>query len=67
MPPDLRAAFGQNGVFGVDAVLKTDMQDVKTVGIQGTPTFFVNGQPLTEFGPEPLRQLVLSELAKARQ
>jgi len=51
----------------VDAVLKTDMQDVKTVGIQGTPTFFVNGQPLTEFGPEPLRQLVLSELAKARQ
>lgn len=52
---------------GVDAVLKTDMQDVKTVGIQGTPTFFVNGQPLTEFGPEPLRQLVLSELAKARQ
>ena len=51
----------------VDAVLKIDMQDVKTVGIQGTPTFFVNGQPLTEFGPEPLRQLVLSELAKARQ
>lgn len=51
----------------VDAVLKSDMQDVKTVGIQGTPTFFVNGQPLTEFGPEPLRQLVLSELAKTRQ
>ncbi|WP_068827100.1 DsbA family protein [Pseudomonas sp. BMS12] len=50
----------------VDAVLKTDMQDVKTVGIRGTPTFFVNGQPLTEFGPEPLRQLVLGELAKVR-
>lgn len=51
---------------GIDAVLETDMRDVKTVGIQGTPTFFVNGQPLREFGPEPLRQLVRSEVTKAR-
>lgn len=49
----------------VDAVLKTDMQDVKTVGIRGTPAFFVNGRPLDEFGPEPLRKLVNSEIAKA--
>jgi protein-disulfide isomerase len=49
----------------VDAVLKTDMQDVKTVGVRGTPTFFVNGQPLAEFGPEPLREMVNSEIAKA--
>lgn len=51
----------------VDAVLRTDMQDVETVGVRGTPTFFVNGQPLTEFGPEPLRQLVRSEIVKARK
>lgn len=51
----------------VDAVLKTDMQDVQTVGVRGTPTFFVNGQPLDEFGPEPLRELVSRELAKARK
>ncbi|UVE16522.1 thioredoxin domain-containing protein [Pseudomonas sp. LS44] len=50
----------------VDAVLKTDMQDVQTVGVRGTPTFFVNGRPLDEFGPEPLRALVSSELAKTR-
>lgn len=42
----------------IDAMLAMDMKDVKRVGIQGTPTFFVNGQPLAQFGPEPLRQLV---------
>tara|TARA_R110002095_G_scaffold25844_5_gene26408 strand:- start:104 stop:754 length:651 start_codon:yes stop_codon:yes gene_type:complete len=51
---------------GIDAVLKTDMQDVETLGVQRTPTFFVNGQPLTEFGVEQLRQLVRSEIAKAK-
>jgi len=43
------------------------MQDVKAVGVQGTPTFFVNGRPLDEFGLEPLRQLVGSEVAKVRK
>ncbi len=52
---------------GVNAVLETDMQDVMTVGIRGTPTFFVNGRALSEFGPEPLRRLVSSETAKARE
>ena len=51
----------------VDAVLMTDMQDANTVGVKSTPTFFVNGQPLTEFGSEPLRQLVRSEIAKTRE
>lgn len=50
----------------VDAILTTDMQDAKTVGVQRTPTFFVNGQLLTDFGPEPLRALVRSEIARAR-
>ncbi|MCQ4323127.1 DsbA family protein, partial [Stutzerimonas stutzeri] len=52
---------------GVNAVLETDMQDVKAVGVRGTPTFFVNGHALSEFGPEPLRQLVNSEVVKARE
>jgi len=41
------------------------MADVKTVGITGTPSFFVNGKPLTVFGPEPLRLLVQSEVEAA--
>lgn len=50
----------------IDAILKTDMQDVQTVGVRGTPTFFVNGQPLREFGPGPLRALVMQEVARTR-
>ncbi|MEH6387673.1 DsbA family protein [Pseudomonas profundi] len=48
----------------VDAIIERDMQDVQAVGIRGTPTFFVNGRPLNEFGPGPLRQMVKSEVAK---
>ncbi|MBB2496469.1 DsbA family protein [Aquipseudomonas ullengensis] len=63
---DVEKARADMHAPGVDAVLKMDMQDVKAVGVQGTPTFFVNGRPLDKFGPEPLRQLVGSEVAKAR-
>jgi protein-disulfide isomerase len=50
----------------IDAILAKDAADVKKVGIQGTPTFFVNGKLLTKFGPEPLLELVQSELQKVR-
>ncbi|WP_296235858.1 thioredoxin domain-containing protein [uncultured Pseudomonas sp.] len=50
----------------IDEILAKDAADVKKVGIQGTPTFFVNGQLLTKFGPEPLLELVQSELQKVR-
>ncbi|ANQ21050.1 disulfide bond formation protein DsbA [Vibrio natriegens] len=46
----------------ISAILEKDMQDVKTIGIQGTPTFFVNGRQLTEFGPKPLLNLVQESL-----
>lgn len=64
---DIEKARADMHAPGVDAVLKMDMQDVKAVGVQGTPTFFVNGRPLDEFGPEPLRKLVDNEVAKARK
>jgi protein-disulfide isomerase len=50
----------------IDEILAKDAADVKKVGIQGTPTFFVNGKLLTKFGPEPLLELVQSELQKVR-
>ncbi|MGH8436985.1 MAG: DsbA family protein [Pseudomonas sp.] len=50
----------------IDAVLNKDMADVKTVGVRGTPTFFVNGKPLAKFGAEPLQELVQSEIDQAR-
>lgn len=49
----------------INSVLETDMQDVKTMGVRGTPTFFVNGQQLTEFGAKPLLELVQAQLKKA--
>lgn len=51
----------------VDAVLGKDMDDVKAIGVRRTPTFFVNGKPLLEFGVEPLQALVRSEIDRAAQ
>lgn len=44
------------------AVLNQDAADVKTVGVRRTPTFFVNGKPLEEFGSQPLRDLIKREV-----
>ncbi len=46
-------------------MLRQDLEDIKAVKLDRTPTFFVNGKPLAEFGPEPLAALVKSEVAKS--
>jgi len=43
-------------------ILEQDMADVKSLGVQKTPTFFVNGKPLESFGSQQLYDLVQSEL-----
>ena len=40
-----------------------DLSDAKALGINKTPSFFVNGQLLTNFGYEPLKALVEQALA----
>ena len=50
----------------ITAILNQDMADVKNVGVQKTPTFFVNGKPLPSFGAEQLYELVREEVANAR-
>ena len=50
----------------VAALLAQDAKDVQAVNLRGTPTFFVNGKPLTEFGPQQLYELVTSEVMAAR-
>lgn len=45
-------------------VINLDAADVKTAGVKGTPTFFVNGKPLEEFGSRQLIELVKSELER---
>lgn len=43
-------------------IIEQDMADVKTLNVQKTPGYFVNGKPLQVFGYQQLQQLIESEL-----
>lgn len=45
-------------------VLKQDTADVQALGIQKTPTFFVNGKALQTFGAQQLYDLIQIELGE---
>ena len=42
--------------------LEQDMADGRALGVNKTPSFYVNGEPLTRFGYDTLRQLVQQEI-----
>lgn len=79
--PDLEKAWNFAGAAGldlpsaramafspeVDKVLQSDIADVGANLVQRTPTFFVNGKPLTDFGPRQLYALVAQEIEQARK
>ena len=46
--------------------IKQDVADLKALGVNRTPTFFVNERPLTTFGAQELYDLVLSELDRSK-
>lgn len=46
-------------------ILKQDMADIATLKVTGTPTFFVNGKPLIDFGSDQLKALVGREVHSA--
>lgn len=50
----------------IDQLLRQDMADMKTLKVDKTPGFFVNGTPLREFGAAQLKALVDKELAKTK-
>ncbi|MFC0808888.1 DsbA family protein [Ensifer sp. P24N7] len=61
--PDWTTKAKQDAVSAdVDSVIAQDVADVKAANVTGTPTFFVNGKPLASFGPQPLMNLVKSEV-----
>ena len=62
---DAEAARTQMLAPDVVAILNQDRADVETVGIRGTPTFFVNNRPVEPFGEAELRLLVAEEVAAA--
>ena len=63
---DLDAAERQMTMPDIVANLNQDRSDVETVGVQQTPTFFINGMPLDPFGEAELRRLVAAEVEAAR-
>lgn len=48
---------------GMTGVLNADMADVERLGVQQTPTFFVNGKAPASADPQALADLVASEVA----
>lgn len=46
----------------IAAILNQDAEDIETVGVRGTPTFFVNGKPLKELGAQQLYDLITAEV-----
>ena len=44
-------------------IAEQDMADAKAVKVMQTPTFYINGKPLTEYGFEQLRTRVKQEIA----
>ena len=77
--PNIAQAWEIAGASGVDLnrarrdaktdqagkVLKIDGDDVVALTVVQTPTFFVNGRSLTNFGPNQLLELVKQEVARA--
>jgi protein-disulfide isomerase len=44
-----------------------DLDDAKALSVNKTPSFFVNGQPLSRFGYEPLKAMVDEALGSAQR
>ncbi len=62
---DIERARRERLMPHITATLNFDAEDVRTFNVRGTPTFFVNGRPLPEFGADQLLALVRDELARA--
>lgn len=46
----------------IEALIKQDIADTKTLGVMATPEFFVNGKQLKKFGYKELQELIESQL-----
>lgn len=62
---DIEKAKADMQAPDISSVVTQDLEDVRTLKVNKTPEFFVNGRPLPSFGYEQLRSLVQEELAKA--
>jgi protein-disulfide isomerase len=61
---DLERAQRERLMPHIAAALNFDAADVAAVGVTRTPTFFVNGKALADFGARQLLELVRAEVEK---
>lgn len=61
---DMAKARADAGNPSIDELLKQDIEDMKTLKVNRTPGFFVNGTPLHDFGAAQLKALVDQELKR---
>ena len=61
----MRRARADAASAQASAVLEQDTADTNAFRIERTPSFFVNGRPLAQFGPTQLTELVQREVAAA--
>lgn len=57
------AAFSEK----TTSVLDQDIADMRANGVNRTPSFFVNGKGLSEFGPQQLYELVAQQVDETRK
>jgi protein-disulfide isomerase len=48
-------------------LLRQENEDIVALRVERTPSFFVNGKPLVDFGTEPLMKMVADEVAAAKK
>ena len=63
---DIEKAREQMKSPEINFVLTQDAADIKTNGVRQTPTFYVNGKPLLEFGAQQLMDMVSKEVEATR-
>ncbi|WP_152048521.1 DsbA family protein [Aureimonas psammosilenae] len=61
---DLERARKDAATPEVEAVLRQDVADMDAAKVDKTPTFFVNGRAPAQFGPQPLYDMIVAEIAK---
>ncbi len=63
---DIDKAQAEMNRESINNVLVQDALDVETVGVRQTPTFFVDGRPLLEFGAEQLIEMVRMQVVSKK-
>lgn len=64
---DIDKARQEMNSVDINNVLTQDAADIETINVRQTPTFFVDGLPLLDFGVEPLKEMVRKHVESARK